>query len=52
MKNRFDLFQPNFIKSLHEKNYVFACDGKTFDLIRLVRLIFFNFKAVIKMPYL
>ncbi len=24
----------NFIKSVQEKNYVFACDGKTFALIR------------------
>lgn len=26
--------QSNFIKSVQEKNYVFACDGKTFRLIR------------------
>ena len=24
----------NFIKSVQEKNYVFACDGKTFAMIR------------------
>jgi magnesium-transporting ATPase (P-type) len=28
------LFQSNFIRSIQEKNYVFACDGKTFELIR------------------
>ena len=28
------LLQSNFIKSVQEKNYVFACDGKTFALIR------------------
>ena len=26
--------QSNFIKSVQEKNYVFACDGRTFALIR------------------
>ena len=27
-------FQSNFKRSVQEKNYVFACDGKTFGLIR------------------
>ena len=26
--------QSNFVKSVQERNYVFACDGKTFGLIR------------------
>ena len=32
--NIFNVFQSNFIRSVQEKNYVFACDGKTFELIR------------------
>ena len=31
---KFLIFQSNFIKSVQEKNYVFACDGKTFGMIR------------------
>lgn len=27
-------FQSNFIRSVQDQNYVFACDGRTFDLIR------------------
>ncbi len=31
---RSSFLQSNFIKSVQEKNYVFACDGRTFALIR------------------
>ena len=30
----FPFSQSNYIRSIQEKNYVFACDGHTFELIR------------------
>ena len=31
---RAEIVPPEYIRSVQERNYVFACDGKTFGMIR------------------